>query len=271
MTPYSCASVSRPKALLTTKPAITRVFDIGTTNRCRSQDSHRSHRVHADGPDSGLLVRLHGPVDAAGGMFAAPTFEVVEGLGVVVKVFLGPSGAQVPLVGPFDAIPAVAAGGGSFGHSGESQPSIRRIISASGQFIETSCFPAAPTFLLVACSEEVSGRLGSSLMESPHHCAKTSDWRVPSRRGPPARLLLPGGLGAFWIVGSYRTPAGDRSGDTVWPVSRPRSSNIEGAGHALRMQDPARLKGPLENANGTTSDRWIPSGGISISTGGRGV
>src|SRR5260370_37395496 len=51
-------------------------------------------------------------------MFAAPTFEVVDGLGVVVKVFLGPSGAQVPLVGPFDAIPAVAAGGGSFGHSG---------------------------------------------------------------------------------------------------------------------------------------------------------
>ena len=55
--------------------------------------------VHADGPGSGLLVRLHGPVDAAGGMFGAPAFEVVEGLGVVVEVFLGPGGAQVPLSG----------------------------------------------------------------------------------------------------------------------------------------------------------------------------
>ena len=67
---------------------------------------------------------MHGPVDAAGGMFGASAFEVVEGLGVVVERFLGLGGAQVPLVGPFDAVPAVAAGGGSFGHSGESQPTI---------------------------------------------------------------------------------------------------------------------------------------------------
>src|SRR4030095_14463385 len=80
--------------------------------------------VHADGPGTGFLVRLHGPVDAAGGMFGAPAFEVVEGLGVGVEVLLGPGGAQVPLVGPFDAVPAVAAGGGSFGHNGESQPTI---------------------------------------------------------------------------------------------------------------------------------------------------
>ena len=54
-------------------------------------------------------MRLHGPVDAAGGMFGAPAFEVVEGLSVVVEVFLRPSGAQVPLVGPFDAKPLSAA------------------------------------------------------------------------------------------------------------------------------------------------------------------
>ena len=82
--------------------------------------SRWSYRVNADGPDSGLLMRLHGPVDATGGVFGAAALEIVEGLGVVVEVFFGPGGAKVSLVGPFDAIPAVAAGDGSFGHKRES-------------------------------------------------------------------------------------------------------------------------------------------------------
>ena len=55
-------------------------------------------------------------MDAAGGVFGAAAFEVVEGLGVGVEVFFGPGGFQLALVGPFDAIPAVAAVGREFGH-----------------------------------------------------------------------------------------------------------------------------------------------------------
>jgi hypothetical protein len=57
-------------------------------------------------------VGLDGPVDAAGGMFGPAALGVIEGLGVVVEVLLGPSGRQLPFAGPFDAIPAVAAVGG---------------------------------------------------------------------------------------------------------------------------------------------------------------
>jgi hypothetical protein len=62
-------------------------------------------------------VRLHGAVDAVGGMFGAAVLEVVEGFGVVVEIFFSPGGFQVTLVGPLDAVPAVAAVGGGFGHS----------------------------------------------------------------------------------------------------------------------------------------------------------
>ena len=54
---------------------------------------------------------LDGAVDAAGGMFGAAAFVVIEGFGVVVEVFFGPGGFQVALVGPLDAVPAVAAVG----------------------------------------------------------------------------------------------------------------------------------------------------------------
>ena len=55
---------------------------------------------------------LDRPVDAAGRVFGASTLVVVKGLGVVVEVFLGPCGSQVALIGPADAVPAVAAGNG---------------------------------------------------------------------------------------------------------------------------------------------------------------
>jgi hypothetical protein len=61
-------------------------------------------------------VRLHGAVDAAGGMFGAAVLEVIEGFCVVVEIFFSPGGFQVSLVGPLDAVPPVAAVGGGFGH-----------------------------------------------------------------------------------------------------------------------------------------------------------
>ena len=71
---------------------------------------------------------LDRPGDAAGRVFPAAAFGVVEGFAVIVEVFLGPGGSQLPFVRPFDAIPAVAAIGlrkvypfllgnrGTFGH-----------------------------------------------------------------------------------------------------------------------------------------------------------
>jgi hypothetical protein len=39
-------------------------------------------------------VRLHGPVDAAGGMFGAPAFEVVEGSVWLSKYFSAQAGLR---------------------------------------------------------------------------------------------------------------------------------------------------------------------------------
>ena len=58
-------------------------------------------------------------MDAAGGVFGAAAFGVVEGFGVGVEVFFGPGGFELAFVGPFDAIPAVAAVGREFGHGEE--------------------------------------------------------------------------------------------------------------------------------------------------------
>src|SRR5215831_7939530 len=71
-----------------------------------------SYGIHADRPDAGTFVRLDGPVHTARRMFRAAALVVVESLGVVVEVFFGPGGLQVALLGPADAVPAVAGGGG---------------------------------------------------------------------------------------------------------------------------------------------------------------
>jgi hypothetical protein len=57
---------------------------------------------------------LDRPVDTPGGVFKAAAFGVIEGLGMVVEVFLGPGWFEVALVGPPDAVPAVAAFGRRF-------------------------------------------------------------------------------------------------------------------------------------------------------------
>src|ERR1041384_6551570 len=77
-----------------------------------------SYGIHADRPDGGLLLGFEGPVDAAGGMFGAALFEVVEGLGMSVEVFFGPGRFQLAFVGPMDAIPFFAAVGRDFRHGG---------------------------------------------------------------------------------------------------------------------------------------------------------
>ena len=77
-----------------------------------------SYRIHADHPDVGFFVGADGPVDAAGRVFGAAAFEVVEGLGVGVEVFFGPGRVELALVGPLDAVPAVAAVGGGLRHTG---------------------------------------------------------------------------------------------------------------------------------------------------------
>jgi hypothetical protein len=49
-------------------------------------------------------------VDPAGRVFGAAPLVVVESLGVVVEVLFGPTGFEMALVGPAEAVPAVVAG-----------------------------------------------------------------------------------------------------------------------------------------------------------------
>jgi hypothetical protein len=55
-------------------------------------------------------------VDAAGGVFGAAPLVIVESLGVVVEILFGPGRFEVALIGPAEALPAVAAVGGRLRH-----------------------------------------------------------------------------------------------------------------------------------------------------------
>jgi hypothetical protein len=72
--------------------------------------------IHTDHPDSGRFVRLDWPGDAAGRVFGAAPFRIIEGFGVIVKVFFGPGRFELPFVGPFDTVPAVAVVRRGFGY-----------------------------------------------------------------------------------------------------------------------------------------------------------
>jgi hypothetical protein len=81
--------------------------------------SRHLYWVHADDPKAAVFLVAHGSVDAAGGMFGAAAFVVVESLGVVVEVFFGPGMFESALIGPADAVPAVAACRRHLGHAKE--------------------------------------------------------------------------------------------------------------------------------------------------------
>ena len=52
--------------------------------------------IYTDYPGSGRFVRLDWPGDAAGRVFGAAALRIIEGFGVIVKVFFGPGGFELP-------------------------------------------------------------------------------------------------------------------------------------------------------------------------------